>query len=55
VFTTTIVGAVKGTAVSSTWVDKIIATSKNKLQDEEDDDVGSLSNRKGIDFDAKLV
>jgi hypothetical protein len=43
---------VKGTAVSLTWLNNIIATSQMKLRGEGDE----LSpNRKGISIDAKLV
>jgi len=43
---------VKGTAVSSTWLNDIIATSQSKLREEGDE---STPNRKGISIDAKLV
>lgn len=43
----------KGTAVSSTWQNDIIATSQSKLREEGDE---STPNRKGISIgDAKLV
>ena len=43
----------KGAAVSSTWLNDILATSQSKLREEGDE---SMPNRKGISIiDAKLV